>query len=271
MITLAKEGIFPIIKDKDGRLLSDPPATGFDFPGTVQGEGKWVGTPSLFIRMAGCNLHCAWRTDSGIISECDTAHAAYRIKDSFQISADDICAIVRQNTENIEHIVITGGEPFMYINNLKELCYKLKLEGIYYITVETNATIFDEYTAGYIDFFSMSPKLASSVPPAPYAQKHNSLRINIASIQSFINHARENEKEFQIKFVYASENDIPEIHSILSQLEDWFDEDIILMPLGNSAKEIRKYAPKALEHCIRNGWRYGDRLHFSLFGNAQGV
>ena len=36
---LAKDGIFPIVKDKDGHLLPDLPASGFQFAGTVQGEG----------------------------------------------------------------------------------------------------------------------------------------------------------------------------------------------------------------------------------------
>ena len=37
---LAKDGIFPIVKDKDGHLLPDLPASRFQFAGTVQGEGK---------------------------------------------------------------------------------------------------------------------------------------------------------------------------------------------------------------------------------------
>ena len=33
---------------------------------SLQGEGKNQGKPCLFIRLAGCNLHCHW---------CDTAYA----------------------------------------------------------------------------------------------------------------------------------------------------------------------------------------------------
>ena len=37
---LAKDGIFPITRDSTGRLKPHLPASGFHFPGTIQGEGK---------------------------------------------------------------------------------------------------------------------------------------------------------------------------------------------------------------------------------------
>ena len=53
MLHLAKDGIFPITKDKDGKLLKELPASGLHVAGTIQGEGKLNGIPSLFIRLAG--------------------------------------------------------------------------------------------------------------------------------------------------------------------------------------------------------------------------
>ena len=66
---LAKDGIFPIVKDKDGHLLPDLPASGFQFAGTVQGEGKLCGIPSLFVRLAGCNLQCHWQGIKSLMSK----------------------------------------------------------------------------------------------------------------------------------------------------------------------------------------------------------
>lgn len=270
MITLARDGIFPVTKDKNGAPLPCLPASGLDVPGTIQGEGKLNGIPSLFVRLAGCNLRCRWKTDTGSVSSCDTAYAAYAVKNAYSLPAGEIYAIIRHNTGNIKHIVITGGEPFLQAGELQELCRMLKQDG-YHLTIETNATLFDETLSAYVDLFSMSPKLDSSAPNAPYDKHHNELRISIKTIQRFIDCARHTSKDFQLKFVCASGKDIDEIKTILSQLKGWKNEDILLMPLGGNAEELRLNMKTTLEHCVRNGWRYCDRLHISLFGSKQGV
>ena len=173
MLHLAKDGIFPITKDKDGKLLKKLPASGLHVSGTIQGEGKLNGIPSLFIRLAGCNLHCTWKTLVGNTCECDTAYAAFKIEDTFSLPIKECVQIIDHNRGNIDHIVITGGEPFLQADKVWELCIQLKKEVHFHITVETNATIYVEECAQMIDFFSLSPKLSGSVPPAPYADHHN--------------------------------------------------------------------------------------------------
>ena len=271
MLHLAKDGIFPITKDKDGNLLKNLPASGLQVPGTIQGEGKLNGIPSLFIRLAGCNLHCTWQTLAGNICECDTAYAAFKVENSFSLPVEEIVQTIRHNRGNIDHIVITGGEPFLQADEVRELCRQLKVLAPFHITVETNATIYPEHVVEHVDFFSLSPKLSGSVPPPPHTEHHDKTRINLPAIQSFITHARENGKDFQLKFVYSGENDIIEIKNLLARLHDWKKEDILLMPMGANPDELRLSIPQTLEHCIRNGWRYCDRLHISLFGNKQGV
>lgn len=262
---LAKDGIFPITKDKQGNLLPTQPASGLNIPGTIQGEGKLSGIPSLFIRLAGCNLHCNWQTDDGRLSPCDTAYAAYAVHGAYTMEIDDICQTVARNCAFLRHIVITGGEPLLQKEELKVLCYKLKQIKDFHITIETNATLYDSEVAEYIDFFSLSPKLSSS----QFGQ--NAVAPRPACIQQFINHAQKCQKDFQLKFVYARESDITEIKTLLSQLENWQQEDILLMPLGANSEMLRINTDKTLEHCIRNGWRFCERLHISLFGDKPGV
>ena len=100
---------------------------------------------------------------------------------------------------------------------------------------------------------------------------HERNRLNPEIIQNFIGFASRNHKDFQLKFVYAAEKDIEEIQTLLSSVQGWKNEDILLMPLGGHAEELRRNSRNTLEHCIRNGWRYCDRLHISLFGSKQGV
>lgn len=270
-LILAEDGIFPVVRDARGNRLPQLPASGFDFPGTIQGEGKLSGVPSLFIRLSGCNLHCTWKQPDGSLSECDTAYASYRVRRSTSYSIEDISEIVRHNTVHLKHIVITGGEPFLQADSLKQLCIRLKEIKDYHITVETNATLFNEELAGYIDFFSLSPKLSASVPAGPYAELHEKRRMQPEVIQRFITHCLQYGKSFQLKFVSSSEQDIREIQHLLSLLSGWENEDILLMPLGSDSTQLQQNIRQVLEYCIRNGWRYCDRLHLSLFGNKTGV
>lgn len=111
---------------------------------SLQGEGSFTGTPSMFLRLAGCNLKCGF---------CDTNHAPYE-----DVSEDEI---VRQiaSIGGIRHIVITGGEPTLQIT--QSLIDKLHDKG-YYVQIETNGTIRlpDSLASkeGGIDFITCSPK-----------------------------------------------------------------------------------------------------------------
>lgn len=262
---LSKDGIFPITRDCNGHLLPGVPASGLNFPGTIQGEGKLNGIPSLFIRLAGCNLHCCWYTTEGEISPCDTIYAAYNVRGAYTMEVEDIYRTILQNSFSIRHIVITGGEPLLQAKELKSLCYRLKQEPEFHLTIETNATLYDNELAQYIDLFSLSPKLSSSHPGEIISTLH------VKCIQDFIDYAQSHHKEFQLKFVYSCDDDINEIEELLSQLNKWQNEDILLMPLGGTSEIMRINTYKALGCCIRNGWRYCDRLHISLFGDKEGV
>lgn len=91
---------------------------------SIQGEGKWMGTPVVFIRLAGCNLHCPW---------CDT-------KESWgdagtEMTIDEIVKMV--GTFNIRQVVITGGEPTIQ-SGLSQLIHCLRDH--YFVCIETNGT-----------------------------------------------------------------------------------------------------------------------------------
>lgn len=221
---------------------------------SIQGEGKLVGVPSVFVRASGCNLRCVW---------CDTPYASWD-PEGEQQSVDEIAR--QAVTFGAKHTVVTGGEP-MIMPDVVELCAKLREAG-QHITIETAATVFRPLA---LDLASLSPKLSNSTPHAReggrFAASHEKLRLNFEVIQQFIDHS----PAFQLKFVVANEMDLREIDDILSKLRNVQPDDVLLMPEGIDTLTLRSRAPWIADVCKRTGFRYCPRLHVELFGNRRGT
>ncbi|MCF8372954.1 MAG: 7-carboxy-7-deazaguanine synthase QueE [Bacteroidales bacterium] len=285
-IRLVKNGIFPITKNLKGEALPGLPATGQNFPGTFQGEGKLLGVPVLFVRMAGCNLRCVWYMPDGTVSPCDTPLSSFDLRGSEYWLVGDVVETLAQNLGLIRHVVVSGGEPLLQKEALRELCQLLKSKLGVHITIETNATIYDDELAKYVDLFSLSPKLKSSVPDIAKMEKlnlsgfenfsllHEKRRMNIEVIQKFFD-LRKNTNlpnfDLQLKFVITSEEEEAEVKRILRRMIGWKVDDVVLMPVGLNTKELVVSTQICWTMAVRNGWRFSPRLHIDLFGDKQGV
>lgn len=295
-IRLVPDGIFPITVGVDGQPVKT--ATRFTIPGTLQGEGKLAGIPSLFVRLSGCNLRCAWYTPEGTVEICDTPYSSHHADNYEEIETAAVAGILAANKGNIRHVVITGGEPMMQAEAVAELSSRLRKEG-FHITMESNATWFDADVARYIDLFSLSPKLSSSIPfggkiaamkqaiDPEFTARHKELYKNTRVIQQFIDAShhtsfyddrpdtipsRRTDKDFQLKFVVSAPEDVEEIeNAYLARLHSFEPSDIILMPLGAEPEVIRQTSSMAAELAISRGWRYTPRLQIDLFGNKAGT
>lgn len=104
---------------------------------SLQGEGRWTGTPAVFVRMSGCNLRCPF---------CDTDFAASTPMTAAQI-VDAVTAF------GAKHTIITGGEPLLQLD--ATLVDALKDAG-QTVHVETNGTI--PSPSPRIDWITCSPK-----------------------------------------------------------------------------------------------------------------
>ncbi|KWW28030.1 MAG: hypothetical protein AUK64_1896 [bacterium P201] len=107
---------------------------------SLQGEGFYTGTPAVFVRFSGCNLHCAF---------CDTQH-----QEGEMMSLQEI--VDKVNKYPIAPlIVLTGGEPSLFIDEafVAELKQKTKKK----ITIETNGT---RPLPTNLDWVTLSPKTA---------------------------------------------------------------------------------------------------------------
>jgi len=126
---------------------------------SIQGEGPYAGEEQVFVRFWGCNLSCRF---------CDERKKT----DFLEYFPDE--AIERIITAARKTVSLTGGEPLMQLDFLKEILPALKERGLK-IYLETNGMLKDELVKilDYIDIISMDIKLPSSTGLGPYWQEHS--------------------------------------------------------------------------------------------------
>lgn len=117
---------------------------------SIQGEGPVVGYKQLFIRFCGCNLSCAY---------CDT-----EFNNGKTYTPQELYNKITSNYDlnNIHSISLTGGEPLLHTDFLKE--FLPLLQGQSKIYLETNATLCENFLQikKYADIISADIKLKSS-------------------------------------------------------------------------------------------------------------
>lgn len=172
---------------------------------SLQGEGRNLGRPCVFVRFAGCNLACPW---------CDTD-----VKERFTMSLGELMdeiAVYKAKT-----VVLTGGEPAL-VEGAPELVAALKKAG-YYIAVETNATVDADWFA-FVDYVACSPK--AEYPDMISLKKANEVRV-VASDESAAEFCRKVKGLIEADDYYVSpcdhdgEIDFATAKSVLAELEGW--------------------------------------------------
>lgn len=110
---------------------------------TLQGEGPFIGQPSVFVRLAGCNIKCFW---------CDTEFES----STWRPALDELLAdIEAKNTAKTDLVVLTGGEPLR--QNIGPLVTALLAKG-YRVQLETNGTLWVDMPKHENLFIVCSPK-----------------------------------------------------------------------------------------------------------------
>ena len=103
---------------------------------SLQGEGRFTGTPAVFLRLSGCNLKCSF---------CDTSH-----EDGVKMEPAEIIGEILKYPSR--HIVITGGEPSLQLDG--DFVDRLHQHG-YFVQVETNGV---KRLPDNVDWITCSPK-----------------------------------------------------------------------------------------------------------------
>ena len=230
---------------------------------SIQGEGKYVGVPSLFIRVSGCNLRCCFKD-----SICDTAYSSFN-PEKGKFDKDDVVTMLRNNP-CVMDIVITGGEPLMFGEVLDDLIEYVCMvnEMDYRITVETNGTSVP--VAGKTYTYTHEGRTMTKTFSNEEVERYNITRHNPAAIASLMEQA-----DFQLKFVYSGPESLTDIDNLLDEImsinSGFEPEDVMLMPEGITPEQLDKNTQEAVEICIKRGWRFTDRLHIRIWGDKRGV
>jgi len=153
---------------------------------SIQGEGKYAGIQQVFVRFFECNMHCVW---------CDTPHSIGDTTRRFdQYTLDELCKAVNDLWESCHSVSLTGGEPLMQKDFIKELLPWFKQEKMP-VYLETNGVFYKELAEliDHIDIIAMDLKLPSSTQCRPFWREH----------KEFLNVARQ--KDVFIKTVISSD------------------------------------------------------------------
>jgi 7-carboxy-7-deazaguanine synthase len=206
---------------------------------TIQGEGSFTGQPSIFIRLQGCPVGCAW---------CDTKHT-WEIDLEQQISASDmlnkaqeseswsnislpqILQVIGEKGFNAKHLVITGGEPCMV--DLTPLCLAFEQQG-FSCQVETSGTF--EIKVSDKCWVTVSPKV--------------NMRGGYKILHSAMMRADE------IKHPIATEQHVTDLKDLLSE-HQITNTPIYLQPISQKTRATEL----AIATCIKNNWRLSVQVH----------
>ena len=221
---------------------------------SIQGEGRSLGVPSIFVRLWGCNLRC---TFSGI--ECDTPYAVVREKDKAPLT--NVTNLINKiKSLKPKHIVWTGGEPALYQDYIVSVMKELKKLDSYTSEVETNGTLIaNKDYKDYVDLFNISVKLKSS---NQQTEVYDKVRINDIAIKSFPI-ARSS-----FKFVISKKEDI---HEVLNLHYKHPMLPVYLMPEGITRNQIVNNSEMVVELCIQNNFIYSPREHIIIWDILRGV
>jgi 7-carboxy-7-deazaguanine synthase len=270
---------------------------------SIQGEGRYMGVPSVFLRTFGCNFKCAgFGMPRGELSEeannidpinfktynelplvstgCDS-YASWdpRFKDlspmlTSEAIADRIMEILPQDHWKDEHLVITGGEPLLgWQRAYPDLLDNPKMKGLKEITFETNGTqkLTREFK-NYLGVWKGLPRQQREITFSVSAKLPCSGEKWDEAILPEVVCEYEEVGTAYLKFVIATEQDFADAECAIGAYRAaGFKGHIYLMPVGGVESVYALNNRRVADLAMKNGLRYSDRLQVPLFKNEWGT
>jgi organic radical activating enzyme len=274
---------------------------------SIQGEGRYMGVPSVFLRTFGCNFKCSGfgmpkgelSEEAGLLAEkqekygewktynelplvstgCDS-YASWHpsFKDLSPVMESDgivnrIMEILPYKKWEDEHLVITGGEPLLgWQRAYPDLLSNEKMWGLKEITFETNGTQ------------KLSPEFKNFLRSWTESRSKDALTFSVSAKLSCSGEARheailpavvceyEDVGTAYLKFVIATEQDAEEaLETVDIYRAEGFTGHVYLMPVGGVESVYSMNNRNVAEFAMKNGLRYSDRLQVPLFKNEWGT
>ena len=271
---------------------------------SIQGEGRYMGVPSIFLRTFGCNFTCAgFGMPKGEVSKevediaarvhyyddykklplvstgCDS-YASWdpRFKHLSPVRptddiVDDIMAMLPHNRWMDEHLVITGGEPLLgWQRAYPDLLSNEKMRALKEITFETNGTQ------------ELSQDLAIYLQKWKINREKNALTFSVSPKLSISGEKWEEAicpdiiRQYEsigfvyLKFVIATSEDALEADKAVQAFRTGgFRGPVYFMPCGGVESVYNLNAKNVAIEAMNRGYRYSDRLQVPLFKNEWGT
>jgi len=272
---------------------------------SVQGEGRYMGVPSVFLRTFGCNFTCdSFGMPPGektqerhriaeqvvnfktyeelplVSSGCDSyASWAPEFKHlspmlTVEAIAERILEMLPFNEWHDEHLVITGGEPLLGWQRAFPALLELpEMQKLKEITFETNGTqhLTPEFTHR-LNVWKGLPRQGREITFSVSAKLPCSGEVWEDAILPEVVCGYEEVGTVYLKFVIATEQDFADAERAIAQYRAaGFKGHVYLMPMGGVENVYSMNARAVADLAIRNGLRYSDRLQVPLFKNEWGT
>jgi organic radical activating enzyme len=274
---------------------------------SIQGEGRYMGVPSIFLRTFGCNftcdgfgmprgeksverVHVAFAhgntpfkdyKDLPLVSTGCDSYASWdpnfkNLSPLYEVAdlASNIVELLPYKRWQDEHLVITGGEPLLgWQRSYPELLDQDSMIPLRHLTFETNGTQkltkeFKQYLVNWSDRLCKQREVTFSVSAKlPVSGEKWEEAILPEVVCDY-----EKVGYTYLKFVIASEEDLIDAKQAVKEYrEHGFKGPVYIMPVGGVERVYHLNNRRVAEMAMREGWRYSDRLQVPLFKNEWGT